>query len=175
MLNISRRTTGALSLVLCSALTACVVAPPQQQVYSSGNGGYQVRPDRNATPYGTEYARVSRIEAPEPQYGQPYGQAQQASGMGAVVGAVIGGVLGNRFGHGGGRAVATGIGVVGGAVLGNALEGGGNGGAHPSNAFSYRVILQMDRGDTQSYYVPTPGDLRPGDRVRVYDGQISRY
>lgn len=164
MFSISRRTTGALSVLLCGALTACVTnPPPQQQVYS--DSGYQTRPNRHTAPRGTEYARVSRIETLRPR-------PTPTSGVGAVAGAVIGGVIGNQIGHGGGRAVATGVGAVGGAVVGNAIE---ERNSPSSNALSYRITLHMDQGTHRSYDVSSPGDLRAGDRVRVYQGQISRY
>ncbi len=166
MSSLLRHLSGAASILACVTLTACATYPSEPQPVYSGNG-YQTRPAARNAGYGTELARVSRIDVL-----QSPPQKQQSSGVGAVVGAVIGGVLGNQIGHGGGRAVATGIGAVGGAVLGNALEGDSGGGR---SSRSYRITLRMDRGGFRSYDVPSPGDLRAGDRVQVYQGQISRY
>ena len=149
------------SVVLLAALTACA---PQRHVPT----GYPA----TATPYpasaavGTEYGRVHQIEV------LPGRQRAQTSGAGAVSGAVVGGVLGNQVGRGGGRAAATAVGVIGGAVAGNAIEGSSGGtGADQS----YRLTIQFDRGGYRAYDVGSVGDLRTGDRVRVYNGQISRY
>ncbi|MEO8836959.1 MAG: glycine zipper 2TM domain-containing protein, partial [Caldimonas sp.] len=48
------------------------------------------------------------------------------SGAGALIGAIAGGVIGNQFGHGLGRAAATGLGVVGGSAIGNNVEANAN-------------------------------------------------
>ncbi|GAB3367230.1 MULTISPECIES: outer membrane lipoprotein [Giesbergeria] len=158
-----RCTTGAVSVIACAVLTACATQQPAPQPVYASSGAYQSRPA--AAPRGTEYAHVTRIDVLQ-------SHQRQTSGAGAVAGAVIGGVLGNQIGHGGGRAVATAAGVVGGAVVGNAIEERSGGGGY---ARSYRITLRMDRGGSRSYDVPSPGDLRTGDRVRVYQGQISRY
>ena len=50
----------------------------------------------------------------------------QPSGAGALIGAIAGGVLGNQFGHGVGRAAATGLGVVAGSSIGNQVEANNN-------------------------------------------------
>ena len=60
--------------------------------------------------------------------------------------------------------------VVGGAVAGNAIEGRNNTGDYEA----YRITVNLDRGGQRVYEVPSPGDLRTGDRVRLYGGQISR-
>lgn len=52
---------------------------------------------------------------------------QQPSGAGALIGAIVGGVAGNQFGHGVGRAAATGLGVVAGSAIGNNVEAGNAG------------------------------------------------
>jgi outer membrane lipoprotein SlyB len=88
-----------------------------------------------------------------------------------VLGAVVGGVLGHQIGGGSGRAAATGVGVIGGALAGNAIEARNNN-AGPSG---YRIVISLDQGGQRDYDVSSPGDLRVGDRVRVVNGQISRY
>ena len=40
---------------------------------------------------------------------------------------------------------------------------------------SYRVSVQTDNGGYRAFDVPSPGDLRIGDRVRIDNGQISRF
>ena len=96
----------------------------------------------------------------------------EASGGGAVIGGVLGGVLGHQVGSGNGRTAATALGVVGGALLGNSIEAQNNG---PRVYESYRVSIQTDNGAFRAYDVPSPGDLRIGDRVRIDNGQISRF
>ena len=76
------------------------------------------------------------------------------------------------MGRGSGRAAATAVGVIGGAVAGNAIEGS-SGGASADQG--YRLTIQFDQGGYRAYDVGSVGDLRTGDRVRVYNGQISRY
>lgn len=165
MLQIRRSAAIAGALVLVGSLAACGYnQPPNQPYYSGGvsGGGYQTAPAYPNSPAGTEFGRVSNIEVLQ-------GRAQ-TSGAGAVIGAVVGGVLGNQVGKGTGRAAATGVGILGGAVAGNAIEGRNN----SQEAQGYRLTVQLDQGGYRVYDVPTPGDLRIGDRVRLYNGQISR-
>ncbi|WP_010094963.1 glycine zipper 2TM domain-containing protein, partial [Burkholderia ubonensis] len=78
----------------------------------------------------------------------------------------------NQFGRGHGRDAATVIGALGGAVAGNQI--GQQMGAQQAPS-SYRVDVQVSDGSTRAFDVPTPGDLRPGDRVRIDGSQLSRY
>ena len=163
-----RRATGAVALIALCGLTACVTQPQQQnypppyQAPGYQNQGYQ---NQGNAPYGTEYGRVVHIETLQSQgRGQP-------SGAGAVLGAVVGGVLGNQIGGGGGRVAATALGAVGGAVVGNMVEGNNSSGQQQG----YRITVQLDQGGgRRAYDVSHPGDVRVGDRVRLYNGQISR-
>lgn len=173
-----RRATGAVALLALGGLTACAPYPQQnypqqnypqqtypQQTYpptSYPSPGYQV--PGNA-PYGTEYGRVVNIEGLQTQ------ERGHSSGAGAVLGAVVGGVLGNQVGKGGGRVAATAIGAIGGAVVGNQVEGRNQQGDYQQG---YRLTIQLDQGGMRAYDVSTPGDVRVGDRVRMYNGQISR-
>ncbi|MDD2545975.1 MAG: glycine zipper 2TM domain-containing protein [Burkholderiaceae bacterium] len=161
-----RSAAWAGSLALLGALTACAPQRSAPAPYGYG-GGYQTpAPGYSAVPAGTEYGRVSHIE-----YAQ--GQAPgQASGVGAVLGAVVGGVLGNQVGGGSGRVAATAVGAIGGAVVGNAVEQRNSRGEAGQG---YRISIQLDQGGYRSYDVGTPGDLRVGDRVRLFNGQITRY
>jgi outer membrane lipoprotein SlyB len=130
-------------------------------VYQGAAPAYPV----NNNPRGTEFGRVSNIEVLQSR------GSGQTSGGGAVLGAVVGGLLGNQVGKGSGRAAATAVGVIGGAVAGNAIEGRNNSGDYVEG---YRISVQLDHGGYRVYDVSSPGDLRIGDRVRLYNGQISR-
>lgn len=154
------------AVVLASSLAACGHnrSAPAPQYGGGYSGGYQAAPAYPNNPAGTEYGRVSNVEVLQ-------GRSQgQTSGAGAVLGAVVGGVLGNQVGKGSGRAAATAVGVLGGAVAGNAIEGRNN----QEYAQGYRLSVQLDQGGYRVYDVSSPGDLRIGDRVRLYNGQISR-
>lgn len=143
----------------------CLRCSPRSQEYYAG-GGYQTQAPvySSSNPVPTEFGRVANIEVMQSQ-----GQGR-TSGAGAIIGAVVGGVIGNSIGGGSGRAAATAVGVLGGAVAGNAVEGRNNSGYTQA----YRVSIQLDHGGYRAYDVPSPGDLRVGDRVRLFDGQISR-
>lgn len=176
-MNFLPRGAAALTLgVLALGLTACAPYPqraypsqsypqPYAQSYPSQQGyaqppAYQAARD----PQGTEYGYLSNIEMLRaPSQGR-------TSGGGALLGAVVGGLLGNQIGGGSGRAAATAVGIFGGAVAGNAIEGQGA----QAGGSVYRLTIQLDNGGMRAYDVPSPGDLRPGERVRLYQGQISR-
>ena len=163
MLQKNRPLAIAAAVALAGSLAACGYNEPR---YSGGySGGYQTAPAYQQNYAGTEYGRVSNIEV-------LHERTRGTSGAGAVLGAVVGGVLGNQIGGGSGRAAATAVGVVGGAVAGNAIEGRNN---QPHDQVAgYRLSVQLDHGGHRMYDVSTPGDLRIGDRVRLYNGQISR-
>lgn len=168
---LSRGTVWAASIVLLGTLSACAPYPTQQPLYPQQaypqtaypTGGYQAPVN---APYGTEYGRVANIEVLQAQ-----GRGQ-TSGAGAVLGAVVGGVLGNQIGGGSGRMAATAVGAIGGAVVGNAVEGRNQQGSYEQQG--YRMTIQLDQGGMRAYDVSSPGDVRIGDRVRLYNGQISR-
>jgi outer membrane lipoprotein SlyB len=151
------------SVLALSALTACVAPQP---IYETGRYPYQPPQPVARGPY-VEYGQVANIEVVRSQT-----SGAGTSGGGAVAGGLIGGVVGNQIGHGGGRAAATALGLVGGALLGNSIEANNN---RPRAYESYRVSIQTDNGAYRAFDVPTPGDLRIGDRVRIDNGQISRY
>lgn len=161
MRKFSRLASLAGAATIASTLVACAGGPgySDQPYYSSQPAqAYPAYQDGRSTEYGT----VSHIESLQSR--------NRTSGAGAVLGAVVGGVLGNQIGSGGGRTAATAIGAVGGAVAGNAIEGRND----RQGVDGYRITIQLERGGQRVYDVPTPGDLRPGDRVRLYNGQISR-
>lgn len=189
MRKYSRVATWSGALALVGLLTACAAPnpnydsrypnqpypgqyPSQQypaQQYPGQQYPAQQYPAQQYPNQGyTDYGRVNNIELLPRTY-----QRGSGSGVGAVLGAVVGGVLGNQVGGGSGRVAATAAGAVAGGLAGNALErrsapGGEVGGL-------YRLTIQLDQGGQRVYDVPDPGDLRPGDRVRMVDGQISRY
>jgi outer membrane lipoprotein SlyB len=178
MRQITRSATLVGSVFLLGALAACAPQQPYPSQYPSqyptqypsggySSGGYQSNaPVYSNQPMGTEYGRVTNIEVLQ---GRTQGQT---TGAGAVLGAVVGGVLGNQVGGGSGRTAATAVGAIGGALAGNAIEGRNNTGG--AEVRGYRISIQLDQGGYRSYDVSNPGDLRPGDRVRLYNGQISR-
>lgn len=164
MSRLLQRASSAVLVITCTALTACAVYPPPgQPVYSEPDSGYSPA----TTPsHATEYGRITRIERLN------YAAERQTSGLGALAGAVIGGLIGSQVGRGGGSAAAAGLGFIGGAMLGDAAEGGG---AQSGHSLVYRITIRTDRGPTRAFDVSSPGDLMPGDRVRVYQGEIARY
>ncbi len=174
MRNYSRIGTWIGALTMASLLSACAY---QQDPYGRPQGnypaqqpGYGTPPPQQQQPQGrADYGRVSSIDPLQSTY-----QRAAPSGVGAVIGAVVGGVLGNQIGGGMGRAALTAAGAVGGAVAGNAIEGRTAPGREVGGGL-YRISIQLDQGGQRVYDVPDPSDLRPGDRVRMIDGQISRY
>ncbi len=165
MINLSRFVSVIVSGVALAGLVACaaprypygtpVANYPQQQVYSSApqQTGY------------AEYGRISKVETLQTQ------EPARTSGLGVILGGITGAVVGRQFGSGSGRDLGTVVGAFGGAVAGNAIEKNRNG---ASVRESYRISIQLDNGAARAYDVPSYGDLRVGDRVRLDGGQISR-
>jgi len=161
-----------LAVVTAALLSACAYEQPGTNVPSyqppTGTGPASPYDQRGSVAPPRQYAYntgvVSSIELVR-------GQSSGVSPGGAILGAVVGGLLGNQIGAGNGRAAATVAGVAGGALAGNAIGNRVNGAAT-----AYRIGIQYDGGGYQYIDVAEPGDLRPGDRVRVDgSGQISRY
>lgn len=96
---------------------------------------------------------------------------ESTTGAGALVGGLVGALVGRQMGSAGnGRTAGTMIGAIGGAVIGNEVE-------HENTrpAARYRVLVELDGGQTRSFNLAQLGDLHPGDRV-VVDGQgLRRY
>ena len=153
----------AASVVALTTLTACVAPQP---IYETSRQPYQ--PHRYSAAPGpyVEYGRIANIDVMRSET-----RGAAPSGGGAVAGGLLGGVVGNQFGHGGGRAAMTALGVVGGALLGNNVEANNNA---PRAYESYRISVQTENGGYRAFDVPTPGDLRVGDHVRIDNGQLSR-
>ncbi len=167
----SRLATLAASVVIAGSLAACAQQPMYPQYPAAQpqpTQGYGSYPAGANNQYGTEYGTVANIELPQARSGG-------TSGAGALLGAVVGGVLGNQIGGGMGRAAATAAGAIGGGFAGNAIEGRANANAGGAVNGNYRLIINLDNGGQRVFDVPSPGDLRPGDRVRISGGgQISR-
>lgn len=159
----------AACVMALATLTACVAPAP---MYQTSRYPY-VPPQPAAYPYPqqqrgayVEYGRIANIEVVRSE-----SQGTAPSGGGAILGGVIGAVVGNQFGRGNGRAAATALGAVGGALVGNNVEGRNNA---PRVAESFRISIETEQGGYRAFDVPSPGDLRPGDRVRIDNGHISR-
>ena len=164
------------SVLMLATLGACVApmqtrdaAYPAQYPAPAGaypQGGYPAagQPAPNQQRAYSEFGRVSNVEVLRtPEQGS-------SSGLGAVIGAVAGAVVGRQIGGGSGRDAATVVGVVGGAVAGNEIEKNRS----TTVRESYRVSIQLDNGTSRAYDVPSFGELRVGDRVRIENGQIFR-
>ena len=170
----SNRYLAAGLVISVAALAGCAQPPYYEQQAGYSPAAYPVSPPAYpaygapvysaAAPAYAEYGHVANIEVMRSE------QPRAPSGVGAILGAVLGGVVGHEIGHGFGRAAATGVGVFGGALAGNAVEGNQRG----PIVQNYRILVQIDHGRMQAFDVPSPGDLRVGDRVRVENGQIQR-
>lgn len=92
-------------------------------------------------------------------------------GIGTVIGGVVGGVVGNQVGGGNGKTAATAAGVVGGAIVGHELE------KNRSNdgSYSYRIGVRLDNGRYENVTQNNIGNMRVGDRVRIENGEVTRY
>lgn len=169
-------TAGALVL---AGLTACSTMPrgsypasypasapaPAQTPYPAQYPNQALYPAQTQQSNAVEYGRVTDLQVLQAQ------QPAQGSGLGAILGGVAGAVVGRQIGGGTGRDIATIAGAVGGAVAGNAIEKSRN----PTVSQSYRVTVQLDNGGARAYDLPSTGELRVGDRVRVQNGQLFRY
>ena len=155
------------AVVLVAGLAACA-APMSQQPVATYPQQTQTYP--NQAPQGNyvEYGRVNNVEVLRTQE-----QAKSTGGLGAVLGGVAGAVVGRQIGGGSGRDIATVAGAVGGAVAGNAIEKNRNANNAPVNQ-AYRVSVQMDNGTMRAYDVPSFGELRIGDRVKIENNQLFR-
>lgn len=78
-------------------------------------------------------------------------------------------MLGHQIGGGCGKDIATAAGVVGGAVVGHEME------KRNQQPDAYSVRVRLESGGYQTLTLQNIGDLRVGDRVRIENGNISRY
>lgn len=109
-----------------------------------------------------EYGRITNI-----QY-FPGGTASSRLNLpGAIVGGVAGAVIGNQVGRAvGGRDATTVLGGAAGAVIGSQA------GTTTVVDTTYRITVQTDQGVLRILDVPSSGDLRIGDRVRIENSVI---
>ena len=162
MHNPSRFLSVVSSVVVVAGLAACAAPMSQPAPVSNYPATYPAQ-----QPQGNyiEYGRVSNVEVLRTQ------SPARTSGAGAILGGVAGAAVGSQIGGGSGRTAATVIGAVGGAVAGNSIERNRN--TQPVNE-SYRVSVQLDNGGARAYDVPSYGDLRVGDRVKIENNQLYR-
>ncbi len=99
-------------------------------------------------------------------------ESQQASAgagaAGSIGGALVGGALGSLVGGGTGQTIATGVGAVAGGVAGNQVAS--NVGARPV----WDVSIRFEDGIDRVVRTEQRPDFRPGDKVRVTNGVITR-
>jgi outer membrane lipoprotein SlyB len=152
------------SAVLVAGLAACAGQPVNSPPVATSPAG-AVYPSGTPAPIGAiEYGRVANVEVIRTQ------EPARSGAGGAIIGGIAGAVLGHQIGGGTGRDLATIAGGVGGAVAGNAIQKNANSQVHDV----YRVSVQVDNGAYRAYDMASPGDLRPGDRVRIENGQLYR-
>ena len=174
MRNTSRLISSTCAVLAIAGLAACApMSPPVSDANYPAtypNASYP-NPSYPAANYPAnqqnryvEYGRVSNVEVFRTQ------EPARGSGVGAVLGGVAGAVVGHQIGGGTGRDVATVAGAVGGAMAGNAIEKNRNATVRET----YRVSVQLDNGTGRAYDVPSTGDLRIGDRVRIENGLLYR-
>jgi outer membrane lipoprotein SlyB len=176
MRQATRFISAASSLLVLLGLVACGSVPmdsqapypssqyPNQNPYPAQSQYPSQYPGQNQQGNYVEYGRVTNVEVFQNQ------QQGQGTGLGAVLGGVAGAVVGHQIGGGTGKDVATVAGAVGGAVAGNAIEKNRNSGVSQT----YRVSVQLERGGVRAYDLPSSGDLRIGERVRIENGQLFR-
>jgi outer membrane lipoprotein SlyB len=152
------------TLTACAPMNGPMNSPAPMSSYPSNSYPAATYPNQNPQGNYAEYGRISNIEFLRSQ-----GQAQ-GSGLGAVLGGVAGALVGSQIGGGNGRTAATVVGAFGGAVAGNAIEKNRSAGGPDS----YRISVQLDNGGTRAYEVPSSGELRIGDRVRIENNQLLR-
>jgi len=167
-MNTSRFLSVTSAVVLVAGLAACAAPMSQQPVSSYPAQTYPAQTYPAQAPQGNyvEYGRVNNVEVIRTQ------EQAKGTGIGAVLGGVAGAVVGRQIGGGSGRDVATVAGAVGGAVAGNAIEK--NRASNANVRETYRVSVQMDNGTFRAYDVPSYGELRIGDRVKVENNQLYR-
>ena len=95
--------------------------------------------------------------------------ADPASSMaGSIGGALVGGWLGSQVGGGSGQVIAATAGSVIGSVA------GGSAASQASARLVWQVSIRFEDGIDRSFTVDQRPDYRPGDRVMVSNGTVSR-
>ena len=173
--NLSSGPSGRLAsvvtaTVLLVSIAACAPMNPTPMTTSYPSGpvysGYPTGPVYSGNPAGAiEYGRVTNVEVIRTQ-----DAGSNNATAGTIIGGVAGAVIGHQIGSGTGKDLATIAGGVGGAVVGNQIAKNTN----PQVRDTYRISVQVDGGAFRSYDMGTAVDLRPGDRVRIQNGQLFR-
>lgn len=100
-------------------------------------------------------------------------ESRSAGYVGGGVGAIVGGIIGNTAGNGKGRMVAAAVGGTIGGIAGK-MAGDYVGREEKRSA---EIIVSMSNGNAVSVVQeldPDTMNLRPGDRVRLIEGQAVR-
>lgn len=164
LMSLACLATALAALAACAPMNSPMNSPAQVSGYPTSSYPTSTYPNQNSQSNYVEYGRITNVEFLRSQ-----GQAQ-GSGLGAVIGGVAGALVGSQIGGGSGRTAATVVGAVGGAVAGNAIEKNRS----PGSSEAYRVSVQLDNGGMRAYDVPSSGELRTGDRVRIENNQLYR-
>jgi len=91
--------------------------------------------------------------------------ASAASQMG---GALMGGAIGSLFGGGRGRGIMTGVGAAAGTIAGASA-------AQQNATLVWDIVIRFDDGIDRTLRVSQPPQVRPGQRVRVFNGAVLPY
>ena len=92
----------------------------------------------------------------------------EARVLGSVGGAIAGGLLGSTIGGGSGQTIATVLGSVGGSIAGSAIA------KHAGAETVWDVTVRFDDSIDRTIRVRERPTVRPGDRVNVSDGVVTR-
>lgn len=156
----TRQLIIVISIAVVTMLGGCTTTgsqPASSSSYSSSSNTYS----------GTQYGVVDGIDVVPAGKG---GIGGSGVGAGTIIGGVVGGVLGRQVGSGTGQDIATVAGVVGGAVVGHEVDK-----HYQDQNDTYNIRVRLNNGSYLTINVPSVSDLRVGDRVRIDNGQISRY
>jgi outer membrane lipoprotein SlyB len=85
-----------------------------------------------------------------------------------VGGALMGAAIGSLFGSGRGRGVMTGVGAAAGTIAGTAV-------AQQNAPLVWDIVIRFDDGIDRILRVSQPPQVRPGQRVRVFNGAVLPY
>jgi outer membrane lipoprotein SlyB len=110
-------------------------------------------------PAAVGYGRVGSVASVE----EIVQRTQGNPGPGAVAGALVGGLL-----FGGGRGPSAVAGAVGGAAVGAAASGGA------AEQRTYEIVVRFDDGGYGEFVYAGYAPFRPGERVAVTPGGLSR-
>jgi outer membrane lipoprotein SlyB len=90
------------------------------------------------------------------------------SAVNQVGGALIGAAVGSLFGGGRGRTVMTGVGAAAGTVAGAAAS-------QQAAPLVWDIVIRFEDGIDRTLRVTQAPQVRPGQRVRVFNGAVLPY